>query len=336
MAAVGLITGLGALTAPTHAEQPATPDPLTMAKSSSSSSISAAATLKSNKGKKLRVALSASSGSSGGFLAVSLVDKAGEQHSWSFKVPKKTLKLNGKGKGKLVTKKIKPFGKIKITIKPAKKWKATKCKGKLISKKRPLKITGLFQFDSKSAWGKVGGKKVKFKGGQLVKFTGKDGSACAKGGDGGDGGDGDKCPTASASWASYVGGQGMSSQWNIGASQTTLMASRTVNLAKPKGAVRSDFRSAVVPVPTTTAGESISMAVKSKGAVTGTATLTSATGYAIPRPCAGGKSYEETFWYDVAYQNGTKPLAMKMSAYGAIKLPNSSGTAVIQMRSNAS
>lgn len=333
-AAVGLATSLAAL-APAHADGPATPDhPARALAAKASQSISASAVLKSTKRKKLHVSLSAGSG---GHLTVALGDKSGEEHVWSFKVAKKTLKLNSKGKGKLVTKKIKPFGTIKLTIKPAKKWKVKKCKGKVISRTRPLKVSGLFKFDSRSAWGKVGGKKVAFKGAKLVKSTGNDSSACDGGNGGGGGGEGGTCPSPSVMWSASQGKQSMSSQWKPGAKNTTLVASRSTKLAKPKGATRMDFRAARVPTPaTTTTGGSVRIAVKSKKPTTGSATLSSATGFTLPRPCAGGKTYEESFWTGVTYRNGSKPLTMKMSAYPAIKLPNGSPTAMIYMQSKAS
>ncbi|KRF20540.1 hypothetical protein ASG90_18310 [Nocardioides sp. Soil797] len=335
-AAVALATGLGALTSPSHAADSVTPELQARALAAKASqSISASAVLKSNKRKKLHVALSAGSGNGGGSLSVSLADTAGEQHAWSFKVAAKTLKLNGKGKGKLVTKKIKPFGTIKLTISPSGKWKVKKCKGKVISKSRPLKVKGLFTFDSKSAWGKVGGKKVTFKGAKVTKSTGVDGSAC-DGGDGGDGGDGDACSGASIMWSAFRGGVAMSSQWAPGSTKAGMFASRSTKLAKPKGATRTDFRSAMVPVPATTvSGGSVSIQVNSKAPATGSATLSSSTGYPLERTCEKTKTYTTTFWSGVSYQNGATPLALKMSAYGSLKLPNGAD-AVIQQQSKAS
>lgn len=332
--AAGLVTGLGTLTAPSHADDSTTPDIHARALAAQSSqSISASAVLKSTKGKRLHVSLSAGSGSDGGFLNVGLVDRAGESHSWLFKTPTKALKLNNKGKGSL-TAKYKPYGNLRLTIKPVKSWKLKKCQGKLISKSRPLKVTGLFKFDSRSAWGKLGGKRVTFKGARLVKRTGLDGSACSGGGDGD--GDGDAtCPPASISWSAFQGSSFMSSSWSPGATKTGLVASRSAKLAKPRGALRVDFRTATVPVPTTSIGASATLAVKSQSPTTGSATLSSATGYTDVRECAGGLSYEQSLWYGVSYQNGAAPLTMKMTAYGAIRLPNSA-TAIIQSQTKAS
>lgn len=340
LATAGLVIGFS-FTAPAHADDPIQPPSeraLAKAAASSSTSIASSAILKGKKGKKIRVGINATtSKKKKGLLIVSLGHK-GEEHTWTFKIPKKALKVNKKGKGKLVVKKkqLKPFGQVKLTIKPTKKWKTKKCKGVVIRKQRPLKVSGLFTFNSKSAWGKVGGKKVNFKGAKLTKHTGKDDSACSDDTGGGDG-DGDGlCDGAMTMWSAFNDkGDGMFSQWAPGSGSATVMAVRSVNLAKPKGATRSDFRGAQVPIPQVThSGDDVTLVVKTKAPLTGSTTLVGVNGFTVPMPCPDGESVDQRIWTPVSQQHGSKPLTMKMSGSSNIKIPG--GNTLIQIAGDPS
>lgn len=331
---VGLVTALGTVAAPSQAEDLAAPDAQARAQAARpAQSISASATFKSNKRKKVFASVSAVRGSSGGSLTVALSQRSGEEHVWTFRIPKKALKINKAGKGRLITKQIKPYGTVRLTIKPTGKWKVKRCKGKELSRSRPLKVNGLFKFDSRSAWGRIGGKKVALKGARLTKSTGR--SCDGTGGGGGDG-DGDACPGASYMWMANKGNVSMTTQWGRNAKNATLIASRYAKLAKPKGASRADFRMATIPAPATTrTSDTISMAIKSKNPTSGSAKVEGSTGFTQTQVCEKTKSFEDAWWFNASYRNSAKPLTMKMTALGNIKLPNTA-TTMVQVRGPAS
>lgn len=332
LAAVGLVTGLALAAspiAPGHADgatPPAAPDAQAaqVAQQTKGMAISGVAALTSTKRKKLGVRVSASTSAAGGNLVVGLT-RSTEEHAWSFRVSKKTLTLAASGRGTLVTKtQIKPFGSIRLAIKPSGKWKTKRCQGQIVWKRRSLKMVGLFTFDTSSPWGSVGGKKVTFKGGSLVRSTGHE---CPGDGTGGDGdGAGDPCAGPVGTWiaSELASGETLTSSWIPGKKKASLVASRSVQLAKPTQATRTDLRFAKVPAPQfVDGGASATVHATSQAPAVGSATLTGSNGFPLTRPCKGGGTYQQTVW-TADYANGGPALAMKMSAFGNISVADGS------------
>lgn len=276
---------------------------------SESTSLYARQKVTSTKHKTLVLTLSSYTYSEGTHLSIGLY-RGHEQHYWTFPMPAKNLKINAKGSGSLSTKAATPYGSVSLRIKPQKKWKTNTCKGILVSKSRPVVLTGKFVFDSTSSWGTVGKAKFKFGTATVSRATGADGSACYAS---------NACPKAGGNWSAYEGPVAFSGSWTKGDKTGWMYATRSVALKK--GAFRSDYIAAKVPLPqlTTDAGAA-TLAVTGRGPIKGSAKLSGDDSYTYDSHCKGGKTYSSTYWSNASFTNGTKGLQVKMSAYGTLKI----------------
>ena len=129
-------------------------------------SVFGATKVKSSTGKKLTVSLSASEQKGGTpSFSVSLSRGQAEQHAWRFPGPSSAFDISAKGTGKLAltSKQTGGMGKLALKVKADGGLKSQKCGGEVYAKTRNVVISGKVFLDTGSPWGKVGSKTKPFK-----------------------------------------------------------------------------------------------------------------------------------------------------------------------------
>lgn len=282
-------------------------------------------TVVSSKHHKLSINTSVSQSATGTNLYVSVgLPNHREGHTWTFPLPNSALSLNagGSGTAKATSVQLGGFGTVSLNVAAFGTPKQITCQSQVVSATRRATISGKFLFDTKSGWGKVGSatRKVTFAKTSDV-YWGYDNTAT--------------CPTspptctAYTSWSmsmstasSYVSMSGSA----VG--KTTLVSGyRSVHLAKPVGASRTDFvtQSGVKP-PQLTVRADNSAAMK-VFAGKGSATLsTPAPGSSFSEPCGTGTQHlSHTYWSGGKIHQNSPPAKLAAQVYGAIEVPNTGG-----------
>jgi hypothetical protein len=288
--------------------------------------------------KHLRISLSASESSSDGthFESADVdVMRAGasENHGWEFKLKEGSLRFSpGTGKGSLTTgSQLNPFATISLKLIATGKKHTVVCHTSR-TVNQPVKVTGVFSFDTrstgKSRWGKVGGSHRRtFKGKSVVTEQFGPLQFC--------GGATTNPPCISdASWSVLKEGSGIDEvdlSGTIakvgGKTRKTVTAFRNVSLAKPKGATRFDSISTIDKHMTfSVSGAGLAaFHIGAGGAVTGSAGLVSTVaGSSFPLGC-GKKATQTTTQWDAPYKNGKPSLVLHEQIEGNYRMANQSG-----------
>lgn len=285
-------------------------------------------TVKSSSGKKLMVALSAfdtpgTQPENEPSFYISLSRGQTEQHSWYFPGPNSSFDISAKAAGKLAlsSKKTGGMGKVALKVKPDGRMKSHKCGGKVYAKERNVVISGTFFFDSGSKWGKVGSKRkpFKFASTHRVWFSYNV-----------------DCPPVeypdpcynSTSWSSWRSNENSSTYVSAhkpkSASKASIYASRFTELAKPKGAFRSDAAWGTADAPVLTENEADNSATMKIYGVRGSGTITAPpdSGFTWDDECDTGMQHDRS-WSGTVTNDAT---AVKVPAqvFGSFTVPNGS------------
>lgn len=247
---------------------------------------------------------------------------SGETHTWSFPITSSVLDVASSGKGTLEvpSSKLSPFGVVNLKITPVAKTKTQSCKGHLASKSVEVKLSGTFYFDSRSTgahkWGSVGSKTKTFHFPATNRLTWLYGSAALE-----------NCLStttpcgASLFWTAQDGDSLFDGTESSNGS--SVFASRTADLSKPKGASRVDTSTAPTKTPVLTVANdgSATLDVQADGGSgSGSAVITSPQqGASVPTPCGKGKTQNSQFWTG-SYAPGTPALVVSEQIFGAITL----------------
>jgi hypothetical protein len=280
-------------------------------------------TVTSSKHHQLRVSASVSRNAGmAPYLRVTVSTPSGsESHSWSFQVPNSAWNLGatGSGKVKVTSKQTGGFGSLTLTVAGSGAVKQTKCQGQPVSGTRHATVSGMFVFDTKAGWGKVGSTrhKTSFSKASNIYWS-YDNTAT--------------CPTSPTPCTAYNG-------WNVSTDSATAYTTvsgttsgkssyvygyRSVQLAKPKGASRTDLLTQSNPKPMKLTVNSDNTATGKGYAGKGSVTITS-TDQATPSssPCGDGTRNRTVMsWYGADIHQNSPPAKMAAQIYGAIVVPN--------------
>ncbi len=248
------------------------------------------------------------------------VSRAGEQHTWSLPIPNSALALKLSGKGRITPKatKTSPWAKVNLTVAPKGAASTTRCDGQTIYKSQRIRLTGRFWLDTRSGrhgWGTIGSKTKQFTfrtSATAMWFFKNTSSGCYH------------APTTPCAthqvWNVY------NSAISLFGDNRTMSGLRSVQLPKPKGAVRSDSVMATVsPVLTQdTAAGTARLTINGNGhSVTGSARIdASGLNTDQSQTCGTAGGHLQSFiWGTSTYTNGSSPLTLH-DIYGKITAPN--------------
>ncbi len=252
-----------------------------------------------------------------------------ESHTWSFSAPSSALKVNSSGKGSvtLSASAMGGYGKLALHVKPVGATKTYRCQGQVVSKSRPVKVSGVMFADTKSSgrhkWGKVGSKTRSFTFAKPSSVSWQYDNTAT-------------CPTpkstcyASLFWDASLFSSTAYSSLTGGTSRKSsyLSGYRSVQLHKPAGAHRSDSVTAKAPAPKLTVANDGSAVLTAKLGK-GSAKIAAPAGSDNSTPCGTGGKQEHSLTWSGSYTNGATSLKVPAQIFGAISMKNSASAGYI-------
>jgi hypothetical protein len=284
----------------------------------------------SSTGHHLSVLLHAGKAGTGVQIGIGVETRDGaEEHDWNFSAPASavTIAAGGHGRIRLTSKRSAGLARVSLRLAPHSSATHTMCQGETATRTRHVSLSGTLLLHTRStgkhAWGSVGSahRTLHFSARSTVTWT----KTAAQ-----------NCPTPSLpcrntfTWQVSGGTPGVLELMlsaNKGA-HAEIGGLRSVPLAEPAGATRSDlaFLRAGTPNQLIVAGDgSATMQTSLHG---GTATLTSANpAITSTQPCRDGRKKGKLTvddWPGAVFTNGPVPIHVPAQIFGGFSMPDGS------------
>jgi hypothetical protein len=290
----------------------------------------------SSTGHRLRVQVVTVQDSTGTHVEVTAETRnRSEQHTWTFRVPRSAVSISTKGTGRihLTSTRSAGYAVVRLTASPHGGSTHTTCQGHTATRTRHLSLSGTLLLNTRSsgkhAWGKVGSahRRLHFSTHSKVTWVKPASFDCSN-----------IAPTfpcrSMLLW--MASGDSSAEDFQLMAGENhaggSLVAGlRSVPLAKPAGATRSDTNSASDSsrVTLTDNGGSVTMAAAfGQGTATMTSDVPEST--VVQKCTTGTKKISVEFWPGT-YTNGTPPLSVPEQVFGALSVPDGSAAGLYRI-----
>ena len=289
----------------------------------SSSTLAARTVLTSTTGKRLTLSVTASGTSRGSTVTIG-VAQGNESHLWSFKARAADVKIGSTGGGTVTLSNAQTGnrGRLSLRITPQATIGTRRCGTQVVSRSRPVAVSGIAFFTTGTAWGNVG------RSTRAIALAGANNVTWAYD---------VTCPTSTPScttsltWSTFrstaTSTEGISGSSN--GTTASITAFRSLTLSVPAGASRTDVvtvRSA--PVPTFSQDGTSASLTATNG--TGRVSVAGSGGFSDSSPCRTGTTtgtQQDTSWFGTA-TNGATPFRVGAQVLGAFTVKDGSTASI--------
>jgi hypothetical protein len=255
-----------------------------------------------------------------------------ERHQWSFKVPRRAVSVSAEGSSRIHLTSPRSAGYAAVSVKagPHGRFTHTTCHGKTATRTRHVSFSGTLFLHTRSrgsrAWGSVGNahRKLHFSASGTVLWTRPAAGNCSD--------NTTTLPCRSTLLWFTSGGLG---EFELVAGEnkgtgSLISGSRTVQLAKPAGATRTDSNTLPDGSQNTFTDNGGSVTVQTAFRA-GTATMTSSVSVdTVVQRCASGKKISIDFWPGT-FTNGPVPIRVPEQIFGPHSVADGSGAGLYRI-----